>query len=101
MNSTQYISPRSDYVTAQPYTTLLKGLSPMNDAHFAEYAAAAAALHEQTPVPNHEPAVGDFVSGVSGGKPWSGRVQWIGDDGRISIELDGGWIYVSPRDITH
>lgn len=71
------------------------------DAHAPEHAAAAAALHEQTPAPIHEPAVGDFVSGISGGKPWSGRVQWIADDGRISIELDGGWLYVSSGDITH
>jgi len=74
----------------------------MHDAHHAEYAAAAAALHEQTPSPiPHEPAVGDFVSGISAGKPWSGHVQWIADDGRISIELDGGWLYVSTGDITH
>ena len=74
----------------------------MHDAHHAEYAAAAAALHEQTPSPiSHEPAVGDFVSGITAGKRWTGRVQWIADDGRISIELDGGWLYVSSGDITH
>ena len=73
----------------------------MTDAHAPEYAAAAAALHEQTPAPIHEPAVGDFVSGVTAGKRWTGRVQWIADDGRISIELDGGWLYVSTGDITH
>lgn len=71
------------------------------DAHFPEYAAAAAALHEQTPSPIHEPAVGDFVSGTTAGKRWTGRVQWVADDGRISIELDGGWLYVSSGDITH
>lgn len=71
------------------------------DAHAPEYAAAAAALHEQTPAPIYEPAVGDFVSGVTAGKAWRGRVQWIADDGRISIELDGGWLYVSTGDITH
>ena len=73
----------------------------MHDAHHAEYAAAAAALHEQTPSPIHEPAVGDFVSGTTAGKRWTGRVQWVADDGRISIELDGGWLYVSTGDITH
>jgi len=71
------------------------------DAHFPEYAAAAAALHEQTPSPIHEPAVGDYVSGTTAGKRWTGRVQWVADDGRISIELDGGWLYVSSGDITH
>jgi hypothetical protein len=71
------------------------------DAHFPEYAAAAAALHEQTPSPIHEPAVGDYVSGTTAGKRWTGRVQWVADDGRISIELDGGWLYVSTGDITH
>jgi len=71
------------------------------DSHAPEYAAAAAALYEQTPAPIHEPAVGDFVSGITAGKRWTGRVQWIADDGRISIELDGGWLYVSTSDITH
>ena len=73
------------------------------DAHHNEYLAAATGLAEQTPPPvarNHF-AVGDFVSGISAGRPWSGRVQWIADDGRIAIELDGGWLYVSTSDITH
>lgn len=71
------------------------------DAHFREYAAAATGIAEQTPPPEHAYAVGDFVSGVSAGRSWSGRIQWIADDGRLSIELDGGWLYVSPKDITH
>jgi len=41
------------------------------------------------------------VSGTTAGKRWTGRVQWVADDGRISIELDGGWLYVSSGDITH
>ena len=51
------------------------------DAHHNEYLAAATGLAEQTPPPvarNHF-AVGDFVSGISAGRPWSGRVQWIAD----------------------
>ena len=73
------------------------------DAHHNEYLAAAIGLAEQTPPPaplTHF-AVGDFVSGTSAGRQWSGRVQWIADDGRLAIELDGGWLYVSTRDVTH
>lgn len=73
------------------------------DAHFNEYLAAATGIAEQTPAPRqtHDLAVGDFVSGVSGGKRWSGNVEWIADDGRVCIKLDGGWVYVSTADITH
>lgn len=73
------------------------------DAHHNEYLAAATGLAEQTPPPASRThfAVGDFVSGISAGRPWSGRVQWIADDGRLAIELDGGWLYVSTRDVTH
>ena len=73
------------------------------DAHHNEYLTAATGLAEQTPPPARRThfAVGDFVSGVSAGRHWSGRVQWIADDGRLAIELDGGWLYVSTRDVTH
>lgn len=71
------------------------------DAHAFEYAAAAAALHEQTPSPTSEPAVGDTVSGITLGRRWQGVVEWVADDGRICIRLDGGWLYVSSGDITH
>ena len=72
------------------------------DPHHAEYLAAAAALHEQTPVPEarHEPALGDFISGVTAGRYWSGKVEWV-NEGQACINVGGGWVYVPLADITH
>jgi hypothetical protein len=44
--------------------------------------------------------VGDFVSGCSAGKRWQGRI-WNVDGDRLSIEIDGGWLAVSAKDVTH
>jgi hypothetical protein len=70
--------------------------------HENEYLAAVSGLHEQTisPVPKTTYAIGDFVSGVSAGKRWSGRI-WEIDGDRLSIEIDGGWLAVSAKDVTH
>jgi hypothetical protein len=67
-----------------------------------EYLAAVAGLHEQTPSPANPVtyAIGDFVSGISGGKRWSGRI-WNVEGNRLSIEIDGGWLAVSASDVTH
>lgn len=72
-----------------------------NDAspHENEYLAAASGLHEQTPSPRVF-AIGDFVSGISGGKRWSGRIFAIDGD-RLSIEMPGAWLAVSAKDVTH
>jgi hypothetical protein len=72
------------------------------NAHENEYLAAVSGLHEQTvsPAPATTFAIGDFVSGVSGGKHWRGRI-WEIDGDRLSIEIDGGWLAVSARDVTH
>jgi hypothetical protein len=74
------------------------------DAHANEYLAAVAGLHEQTLSPAHkkpEPAVGDFVSGKTAGRYWSGRVEWVNDRGEICVNTDGSWVYVPVADITH
>jgi hypothetical protein len=65
-----------------------------------EYLAAIAGLGEQTPSPASKPtyAVGDFVSGLSGGKRWSGRIFAVDGD-RLSIEFPGAWLAVSARDV--
>jgi len=69
--------------------------------HENEYLAAIAGLGEQTPSgPARTYAIGDFVSGTSGGKRWSGRI-WNVDGDRLSIEIDGGWLAVSANDVTH
>ena len=66
----------------------------------AEYLAAAAALCEQTPS-HRAPAPGDFVSGRTAGRTWSGRVEWIEDDGRMVLDVGGAWLAVPVADITH
>jgi hypothetical protein len=72
-----------------------------NDPHHNEYLAAIANLHEQTPSPAPRTyAIGDFVSGESGGKRWSGRIFALDGD-RLSIEMPGAWLSVSAKDITH
>ena len=70
--------------------------------HENEYLAAVAGLGEQTPspAPKRVYAIGDFVSGISGGKRWSGRI-WKVEGDRLSIEIDGGWLAVSANDVTH
>ena len=71
--------------------------------HENEYLAAIAGLPEQTISPKAaklEPAVGDFVSGTTAGKRWSGRVEWV-KDGELCVNPDGAWIYVPVADITH
>ena len=71
------------------------------DAHHNEYLAAIAGLPEQTVSPAcNEPAVGDFVSGCTAGKRWSGRVEWI-DGPLVCINPGGAWLYVPLSDITH
>lgn len=71
-----------------------------NDPHHNEYLAAVKNLHEQTPSPKHQPAIGDFCSGVTSGRNWSGRVELIDGDW-LTINVGGGWISVSAADITH
>jgi hypothetical protein len=72
------------------------------DPHYAEYLAAATGLCEQTPPPASRQtfAVGDYVSGTTCGKRWQGRI-WNIEGDRLSIEIDGGWLAVSARDVTH
>ena len=73
------------------------------DAHENEYLAAVAGLHEQTLSPARRVtyAVGDFVSGKTAGRYWSGRVEWVNDSGEACVNTDGSWVYVPVADITH
>jgi len=64
-----------------------------------EYLAAVSGLPEQT-LSQRVYAIGDFVSGCSCGKRWQGRI-WDIDGDRLSIEIDGGWLAVSAKDVTH
>lgn len=80
-------------------------MNATNDPGHNEYLAAIAGLPEQTVSPavdqnRQEPAVGDFVSGCTAGKRWSGRVEWI-DGPLVCINPGGAWLYVPVADITH
>jgi hypothetical protein len=70
------------------------------DAHINEYAAAVAGMAE-TYGTNQPPAVGDFVSGMTAGKRWSGHIEWFRDDGWMVVNVDHSWVTVPVADITH
>lgn len=72
----------------------------MQTPHDNEYLAAVAHIHDQTPRPCTLPAVGDFISGCTAGKRWSGYVM-SAEPNRLAVDCDGAWIAVSPEDITH
>jgi len=66
----------------------------------AEYQAAIAGMHEHTPSRRSEPAAGDFVSGETAGRRWSGRVERI-ENGSMTLDVGGAWLAVPVTDITH
>ena len=68
------------------------------DPHYAEYQAAVTGMQETYGC--QLPAVGDFVSGCTAGKRWSGYVM-AAEPGRLAVECAGAWIVVDPADITH
>ena len=72
----------------------------MTTPHENEYLAAIAGMADHTMPPAQQPAPGDFVSGTTAGKRWSGRVEWI-DGNRMTIDVGGGWVAVPVTDITH
>jgi hypothetical protein len=48
------------------------------------------------------PAVGDFVSGCTAGRRWSGHIEWFSDDdGSMVVNVDHAWVRVPVKDITH
>jgi hypothetical protein len=72
------------------------------DAHEREYAGAVAGMLEAAgrPVNRQVPADGDFVSGNTAGKHWSGHVEWV-DGPLMCLNVGGAWLYVPVSDITH
>jgi len=73
------------------------------DPHRSEYLAAVAGMAEHT-LPSamqRTYAEGDFVSGTTCGRRWSGRVEWVNERGEICVNTDGSWVYVPVADITH
>jgi hypothetical protein len=69
------------------------------DANAREYAGAIAGMAE-TYGRKHDVAVGDFVSGLTAERRWSGHVQVIEGD-RMVVDVDGAWLSVNVKDITH
>jgi hypothetical protein len=76
-----------------------------NDAHDREYAGAVAGFRESAgwnDTQNTTPAVGDFVSGLTAGRRWSGHIEWFSDDGKtMVVNVDHSWVTVPVADITH
>jgi len=87
--------------------TTTKEITTMtNDAHNNEYLGAAAGMQETygngcNDTTNTPPtlAEGDFVSGMTCGKRWSGRIEWIDGD-RLTVNVGGGWLAVPAADVT-
>ena len=72
----------------------------MTTPHENEYLAAVSGMADHTMPPASLPAPGDFVSGTTGGRRWSGRVEAIDSD-RMTIDVGGAWITANVADITH
>ena len=77
------------------------------DAHNSEYLAAVAGMQDTYGIGwrdtgNTLPAVGDFVSGITKGRHWSGHVEWYSDeDASVVVNVDHAWVRVPVSDITH
>jgi hypothetical protein len=71
-----------------------------NDAHHAEYLGAIAGMQATYGTQKPTYAEGDFVSGITAGRRWQGRIEWIVDD-RLTIDVGGAWLSVPASDVTH
>jgi hypothetical protein len=72
-----------------------------NDAHDREYAGAVAGMQDTYGTGSTlSLAVGDFVSGVTAGKQWSGHIEWFSeDDACVVVNVDHAWVRVPVKDI--
>jgi hypothetical protein len=76
-----------------------------NDAHHDEYLGAVAGFRESNgwnDTTNTPPtlAIGDFISGKTAGKQWSGHIEWFSDDASIVVNVGGAWVRVPAADVT-
>ena len=85
------------YTLTLPHHT--KG-NDMTTPHENEYLAAIAGMTDHTMPPAQAPAIGDYVSGITGGKRWAGRVEIV-EGNRMTLDVGGGWVAVPVSDITH
>ena len=77
-------------------------MNATNDPHQNEYLAAIQGMNDTYGWREAKslPALGDYVSGKTGGRRWSGRVEAIDSD-RMTIDVGGAWITANVADITH
>jgi len=72
-------------------------------AHENEYLGAVAGMQDTYGTGTTTPpslAVGDFISGVTAGKQWSGHIEWFSDDdGTVVVNVDHAWVRVPVKDI--
>lgn len=76
------------------------------DSHKNEYAAAVAGMQDTygtgwSDTGNTLPVVGDFISGITKGKAWSGHIEWFSDDGTVVVNVNHSWERFPVADITH
>ena len=75
------------------------------DAHQNEYAGAVAGFRESAgwkDTTNTTPSVGDFVSGLTAGRRWSGHIEWFSDDdATVVVNVNHSWERFPVADITH
>ena len=74
------------------------------DAHHNEYLGAVAGMQDTygtgwSDTNNTPLAIGDFISGLTAGRRWSGRIEQIDGD-RLTIDVGGGWLAVPAADVT-
>ena len=73
------------------------------DAHNSEYLGAVAGMQDTYGTATTTPpslAVGDFISGVTAGKQWSGHIEWFSDDDdSVVVNVDHAWVRVPVKDI--
>ena len=72
-------------------------------AHENEYLGAVAGMQDTYGTATTTPpslAVGDFVSGFTAGKQWSGHIEWFSDDdASVVVNVDHAWVRVPVKDI--
>jgi len=75
------------------------------DAHNSEYLGAVAGMQDTYGTATTTPpslAVGDFVSGLTNGRRWSGHIEWFSeDDACVVVNVAGSWERFPVADITH
>lgn len=75
------------------------------DANHNEYLGAVAGMKDTYgwhDTSNTQPtlAIGDFISGTTAGKQWSGHIEWFSDDASIVVNVGGAWVRVPAADVT-